>query len=88
VGSAPQGTFLLPAYVSTDADNDSFHDPDALLFEGEAPLKDGQQVKARSRPLVLNMHGASLPPSRRIFFPLSLFLSTFVYLLAPRSFSS
>ena len=44
VGSAPKGTSLLPAYVSTEEDNDSFHDPDALLFEGDAPLTDGQQV--------------------------------------------
>lgn len=65
VGSAPRGTSLLPAFVSTDEHNDSFHDPDSLLCEGEHPLKDGQQVGGGGRCLdgfrarKAGMHAAS-----------------------------
>jgi hypothetical protein len=43
-GSAPQGTMLLPSYVSSSEDNDSFHAPDDLIFQGPSALQNGSGV--------------------------------------------
>lgn len=61
-GSAQSGAAILPSYISTSPDNDSFHHPFDLVFSGPGALSAGSEVWVTLDDSV-PLEGASAAPS-------------------------